>query len=586
MKKTKAEQRAWGKERLPIKWARLGSDMAETYFGKELRRLQRGLKARGRRWVYVPYDQVTDFLGPLSREDPRDLGIVLVENPWKASRRPYHKQKLALILANLRHFALEQARRGISVRHAVTRGPYRTALQPLVGELGPIRVMEPAERELRVDLEPLVKAKALEFIPHEGWLTNREQFFAGAGESPPWRMDSFYRHMRRKTGILMKGGKPEGGKVSFDQENRQPWKGDPAAPSPPTFPKDQIKEEVGRLIEQVFSHHPGRLDLDHLPATVSDAQRLWEWAKKNCLPLFGPYEDAMSARSRGLFHTRLSALLNIHRLIPRNLVTEVERMKIPLASKEGFIRQVLGWREFVRHTHSATDGFRLLPGGEPPVAKAAGDGGYRLWSGKPWPSLKGPQDPDGGAEPNFLDCQSPLPPAYWGEKSGLACLDRVVEDVWAEGYSHHITRLMVLSNLAALLDVRPREITDWFWVAYTDAYDWVVEPNVLAMGTFAVGDLMTTKPYISGAAYIDRMSDFCPDCRFDPQKNCPITNLYWAFLSRHERLLGKNPRLAMPMRSLAGREAGRQKKDRAVFQTLQKLLGAGKAVGPEDLPNI
>jgi len=558
--------------------------MAETCFGKELRKLQRGLKTRGRRWVYVPYDQVTDALGPLSRENPMNLGIVLVENPWKASLRPYHKQKLALILANLRHFGLEQARRGIAVLHVVTRGPYRTALEPLVKELGAIQVMEPAERELRIDLKPLVKEKAIEFIPHEGWLTNRDQFIFGVGESPPWRMDSFYRTMRRETGILMKGGKPEGGRVSFDQQNRLPWKGDPPAPSPPAFPRDPIKEEIGRLIEQVFSHHPGRFDLDHLPGTAPDAQKLWEWAKKNCLPLFGPYEDAMSTRSRGLFHTRLSALLNIHRLIPRNILTEAEKMKIPLASKEGFIRQVLGWREFVRHAHFATDGFRALPGGNPPVAGVPGDGGYRLWAGKPWPSLRGGQDPDGGAEPNFMDCKSPLPPAYWGEKSGLACLDRVVEDVWAEGYSHHITRLMVLANLGTLLDVRPREITDWFWIAYTDAYDWVVEPNVLAMGTFAVGELMTTKPYISGAAYINRMSDFCIDCRFDPKKNCPITHLYWAFLSRHEKLLNKNPRLAMPMRSLAKRGVELQRKDRVIFQTLQKLLAAGKDVRPEDMP--
>ena len=560
--------------------------MAETYFGKELRRLQRGLKPGGRRWVYVPYDQVTDSLGPLSRENPKNLGIVMVENPWKASRRPYHKQKLALILANLRHFALDQARRGVAIRHLVTRGPYRTALEPLSKELGSLQVMEPAERELRADLEPLVKAKRLEFLPHEGWLTTRDQFHSGAGESPPWRMDSFYRHMRRETGLLMKSGKPEGGKISFDPENRLAWKGDPPAPSPPAFPRDPIKEEVGRLIARVFSHHPGRLDLDHLPATASDAQKLWDWAKKNCLPLFGPYEDAMSTRSRGLFHTRLSSLINIHRLIPGNILKEVEKMKNPLASKEGFIRQVLGWREFVRHAHSATDGFRELPGEKPPVARVPGDGGYRIWAGKPWPSLHEPQDPDGGAEPNFLDCKMPLPPAYWGEKSGLACLDRVVEDVWAEGYSHHITRLMILSNLAALLDVRPREITDWFWVAYADAYDWVVEPNVLAMGTFAVGELMTTKPYISGAAYIDRMSDFCAECRFDPRKNCPVTHLYWAFLSRHERLLNKNPRLAMPFRSLTKRGVGLQKKDRAVFKMIQKLLPEGTAVRPEDLSEI
>jgi deoxyribodipyrimidine photolyase-related protein len=558
--------------------------MSKSYFGKELEHVQGSLKPKGRRWIYVPYDQVTDAVGPLSREDSKTLGIVLVENPWKASRRPYHKQKLAVILANLRHFALEQAQRGVAVRHVVAKGPYRTALEPLVKELGPLQAMEPAERELRVDLQPLVEAKVLQVVSHEGWLTTCDQFFSGAGGSPPWRMDSFYRHIRRETGILMRDGKPEGGRVSFDQENRLPWKGDPPAPDPPSFPRDPIKEEVGRLIEQFFPHHPGKLDLDHLPATVSEVQRLWAWAKKNCLPLFGPYEDAMSTRSRGLFHTRLSALLNIHRLIPEKILGDVEKMKIPLTSKEGFIRQVLGWREFVRHVHLTTDGFRNLPSGNPRIAKVPGDGGYQRWRGKSWPSLSGSNDLDGGAEPNVLDCQSPLPPAYWGEKSGLACLDHVVADVWEEGYSHHITRLMVLSNLATLLDVRPREITDWFWVAYADAYDWVVEPNVLAMGTFAVGELMTTKPYISGAAYITRMSDFCPVCNFEPQKNCPITHLYWAFLARHDRLLKKNPRLAMPMRSLAKRGAGLQNKDRAVFKVLQELLSKGKAVGPEDLP--
>ncbi len=294
----------------------------------------------------------------------------------------------------------------------------------------------------------------------------------------------------------------------------------------------------------------------------------------------------MSTLSTGLFHTRLSALLNIHRLTPRNILRDTEKMEIPLASKEGFIRQILGWREFVRHVHLATDGFRRLPGGGPPVAAAPGDGGYRQWRGKPWPSSPHPADPDGGAEPNFLSGETPLPPAYWGQKSGLSCLDRVAADVWAEGYSHHITRLMILANLATLLDVRPREITDWFWVAYTDAYDWVVEPNVLAMGTFAVGGLMTTKPYISGAAYIDRMSDFCRDCRFDPKRNCPITPLYWAFLARHEKLLRENPRMAIPMNSLMKRGKDLQKKERAVFETVQKILAAGEEIGPDDLQKI
>ena len=182
-----------------------------------------------------------------------------------------------------------------------------------------------------------------------------------------------------------------------------------------------------------------------------------------------------------------------------------------------------------------------------------------------------------GAQPLCaLGCDTPLPPAYWGEQSGLACLDTVVSDVWAEGYSHHITRLMILSNLATLLDVRPRELTDWFWVAYTDAYDWVVEPNVLGMGTYALGGLMTTKPYVSGAAYINRMSDYCGLCAFNPKTDCPFASLYWAFLARHEAVLKSNPRLRMPMASLGKRERFAQKAGSGSLQKGQGDPGEGR----------
>jgi deoxyribodipyrimidine photolyase-related protein len=222
-----------------------------SIFGRKV--AEHRVESRERRWLFIPYDQLSDSIGPLAREDPKTLGIVLVETPWKAARRPYHKQKLALILANLRHFALEQAARGVAVRHLVVHGPYRTALEPLISELGTIRMMEPAERELRADLQPIVDAGGLELIPHEGWLTTHDEFREGAGEEPPWRMDAFYRDVRRKTGILMEGAKPTGGKYSFDRENRLPWRGDPRPPAPPTFPLDPIKEEVGRLIESKFS---------------------------------------------------------------------------------------------------------------------------------------------------------------------------------------------------------------------------------------------------------------------------------------------------------------------------------------------
>jgi deoxyribodipyrimidine photolyase-related protein len=535
----------------------------------------------GRRWLFVPEDQLTDRLGPLAREDPRDLGILLVESRWKASLRPYHRQRLALVWANQRWFALEQATRGVAVRYETADGPYRTVLRRLARELGTLRAMEPAEREMRADLAPLVRSGALELLPHEGWLTTREQFRAAVKGKKAWRMDSFYRRVRKATGVLMRDGKPEGGRYSFDPENRLPWKGDPPAVAPPSFPPDPVKEEVAAFVEDECARHPGRLDPDSLPATREDAETLWSWAKRRCLPHFGPYEDAMSVASRTIFHTRISALLNLHRLIPRRVVEEAARLRIPLRSQEGFVRQVLGWREFVRHVHEATDGFRETPSGAPPVAPRPGDGGWARWARRSWKRPRLPSGLDGGAAPSFLEAGEPLPPAFWGAPSGLACLDEVARGVWEEGYGHHITRLMVLSNLATLLGVSPRELTDWFWAAYTDAWDWVVEPNVLGMGTFATGDLMTTKPYVSGAAYIHRMSDYCSGCAFDPKRSCPITPLYWAFLARNRKRLRGNARLRMPLASLGKRGASRRRADAAAFETLRAALGEGRKVEPE-----
>jgi len=537
----------------------------------------------GRRWLFVPYDQLSDRIGPLAKEEPKSLGIVLIETPWKGHRRPYHKQKLALILVNLRHFALEQASRGVAVKHVVAETPYHDVLQELTKEWGPVRVMAPAERELREDLKGLVHSGALTMIPHEGWLTTPEQFRSGAKKGPPWRMDRFYRKVRQDTGILMTKGKPLGGKLSFDSENRLPWKGEPIPPKPPSFPVDPLKEEVRELLEGTFSHHPGRLDMTALPGTAKEAEKLWSWAKRESLPHFGPYEDAMTLRSTGLFHSRVSGLLNIHRLLPSRVIREVLDMDIPLSSKEGFVRQVLGWREFVCHVHNHTDGFRNLPGHNPPVAKQPGDGGYSTWKGSRWKGKSRAKDPDGGAKPSFLSCDNPLPPAFWGEKSGLFCLDHVISCVWAEGYSHHITRLMILANVATLLDVSPRALTDWFWVAYTDAYDWVVEPNVLGMGTYGLGELTITKPYVSGAAYINKMSDYCESCAFNPKKNCPISNLYWAFLNRHEKALQNNPRMKLVLASLRKRGQNRQSEDHRIYSKVKDLLASGEAVTPKSL---
>lgn len=546
-------------------------------FGRALR--ERRSSATPARWLFVPYDQLTRGIGPLARARPADVGVVLVESAWKAARRPYHRQKLALVLANLRHFALELAEAGYAVRHVVAEGPYRSALAPLAEELGPLAVMRPAERELRADLAPLVASGAVEVLPHEGWLTTADQFARAAGD-PPWRMDAFYRLVRKETGILMEAGAPVGGRFSFDAENREPWRGAPPAPEPPPAPADPIKEEVVRLVERRFPRHPGRARADGLAATAADAARLWRFALEECLPSFGPFEDAMSARSSGLFHTRISPLLNLHRLLPADVVRDAAACDAPLPSREGFVRQVLGWREFVRHVHEATDGFRRVAGRRTSTAAAPGDGGFARWSGGALEGAPEPAGLDGGARPSRLGARGAVPPAFWGARSGLACLDRVVADVWREGWSHHITRLMVLSNLATLLAVEPRALTDWFWVAYVDAYDWVVEPNVLGMGTFALGDLMTTKPYVSGSAYLRRMSDYCDGCSFDPRSTCPIGRLYWAFLARHRTELAGNPRLAMPLASLARRSAEEREEDRRTFERVRRSLARGEELRP------
>ncbi len=343
-------------------------------------------RVKGRQWVYVPYDQLTDSVGPLAEEPPAELGIVLVESLWKPQRRPYHKQKLALVLASQRHFALEQARRGVLVHYLTGEAPYSEQLAGAAEELGPLTMMEPAELELREHLADAVARGLLQVRPNELFLTTPAEFEASIGSNPPWRMDRFYRAVRRSSGLLMEGGKPVGGRFSFDGENRKPWKGTPAAPEVPRFVPDEITVEVAELVAERFADHPGELDVELLPVTAEHAEAVWAWAKSSCLPHFGPYEDAMALGSANLFHSRLSPLLNNGRLLARRIVEEAAELDIPIPSKEGFIRQILGWREFMRHVHRATEGFRKLPE---------------------------------GTEPGGLDATAPLPPAFWGEPSGL-----------------------------------------------------------------------------------------------------------------------------------------------------------------------
>ena len=528
---------------------------------------------KSRRWIYIPYDRFTDRTGPLTEQPADKTGIIIVESTAKAHRRPYHKKKLVLLISNMRHFALEQAERGCKVIYYFSPNSHPMALLELQQSLPlpDITVMQPAERELRLDIVEAEKhGLKLNIVPDTTWVSTTEDFVKVYGTYKPGKsyvMDRFYRAQRQNSGILMKNGKPVGGNFSYDAENRKPYKGQPRIPESLTFPPDEITYEVIDFVAREYAHHFGDIAGFDSPVTQVDCDRAWHFGLKHLLPNFGPYEDAMRDDELHLFHSRTSGLINLARLLPARLIADVEHAyqqgHIPLASAEGFIRQLMGWREFMRHIHQQTDGYRFLAKTLPQEGKFQPRNAKSRHSER---SEESPHlhlnaatsvqdDPYAGATPTALSATLPLPAAYWGVKSGLHCLDTVVAQVIHEGWSHHITRLMVLSNLATLCGFSPRELTDWFWFAYIDAYDWVVETNVLGMSTYADGGLTATKPYVSGAAYINRMSNYCGHCQYDPKRStgegsCPFTALYWTFLERNEQVLGNNFRLQMPYRTL------------------------------------
>ncbi|MFM7806894.1 MAG: cryptochrome/photolyase family protein, partial [Planctomycetota bacterium] len=357
-------------------------------------------------WLFVAPDQLHRSLGAMAGAKPGRDGVVLVESREWLSRRPYHRMRVAAILLAQRHFAAECAREGFAVRYLRVHEPMSDALRAFAKAHGPLRATEWAEREMRAEFAAMVAEGLLQVTPHDGWMTARSDFDR-CKRGAQWSMDSFYRAYRSRTGLLMdEAGEPIGGRLSFDTENRKPWKGEPSAPEPPRFPSGALRDEVAATIEQEFAGHPGELDLAALPGSLEECEALWKWALRACLPHFGPFEDAMSLRSRGLFHTRMSPVMNLWRIDARRMVRDVAALKLPIESKEGFIRQIVGWREFVRWVHLATDGFRDAW----PAAAAPGDAGFARWKGEPWkPAGAAPRGIDGGARPAALGPGAPLP---------------------------------------------------------------------------------------------------------------------------------------------------------------------------------
>ena len=468
-------------------------------------------------------DQCSATLASLRDIDPADAVVLMMEVADETSYVKHHKRKIALILSAMRHFAeelreagwtvdyvrLDDADNGGSFTGEIGRAVKRHAIERIrivePGEWRVLKMMEGWEAAFDVPVDILVDDRFVcPILDFQTWAQSRREL----------RMEYFYRDMRRKTGLLMDGDDPEGGQWNLDHDNRKPPKKGVAYPHPMRFEPDAITRQVLALVADRFADHFGSLDGFALPVTDEEARRALSHFVRTALPDFGTYQDAMVTGERFLFHAFLSPALNC------GLLTAIEVCEaaadayqagdVPLNSAEGFIRQIIGWREYIR--------------------------------GMYW--LEMPQLSDA----NALHAKRPLPEFYWTGETGMLCLQQAVISTRDEAYAHHIERLMVLGNFAMLAGVSPQAISDWFLVVYADAYEWVEHPNVLAMSQFADGGRLGSKPYAAGGAYINRMSDYCGRCRYDVKQKtgedaCPFNALYWDFLARQEKRLRGNHRM-------------------------------------------
>lgn len=337
------------------------------------------------------------------------------------------------------------------------------------------------------------------------------------------RLEYFYRELRKRTGILMQDGQPAGGKWNYDSANRQHFDrhGPPWAPPALSFAPDDTTRAVVQLVKREFANHPGDVDSFDWPVTPAQAQQLLEDFIEHRLPLFGPYQDAMWTGEPFLYHSLLASSLNLKLLDPRSVMQAAEaalaRGSTPLACVEGFIRQILGWREYVRGIY---------------------------WSRMP-----------DYAGLNALNADRSLPDFFWTGDTDMACLRESIGQTLQHGYAHHIQRLMVTGLFCLLLGVRPQQVHAWYLAVYVDAVEWVELPNTLGMSQYADGGFLASKPYVATGKYIRRMSNYCDGCRYDPDqahgdKACPFTTLYWDFLARHRDRFARHPRTALQWRNL------------------------------------
>jgi deoxyribodipyrimidine photolyase-related protein len=468
----------------------------------------------------------------------------------------HHKQKIVLVLSAMRHFAEELRGKGFTVDYVELDDPRNSG--SITGELrravtrhrvNRIVATEPGEWRVRRMMQSWAAGLGIPVEVREDtrFLCARSEFEAWVAGKRQLRMESFYRWMRRRTGWLMNGDMPEGGEWNYDAENRRPLPRGTSVPAPRRFDPDETTRKVCDLVATVFPGHFGDLETFGWAVTRADARKALRYFVGHLLPRFGDYQDAMKTNDDFLFHSVLSPYLNPGLLTPREVceaaLESYRRGRAPLNAVEGFVRQILGWREYVRGIY--------------------------------WLKM-----PDYGAG-NFFEARRALPEFYWTGDTRMNCVRHVVDATRRNAYAHHIQRLMITGNFALLAGIDPGAVEEWYLAVYADAYEWVELPNTHGMALYADGGVLASKPYAASGAYINRMSDYCAGCAYDHTARtgpdaCPFNYLYWDFLLRNQKRLKSNPRMALPYRALAKMEAStRSAIVREAASFLASLRGAG-----------
>jgi len=474
--------------------------------------------------VWVMGDQLWQGQSALANHQHHraDVPVLMVESRQHAQQRRYHKQKLILVWSAMRHFAAELKDAGWAVTYEIA-ADFETPLRQWIEQQGitTLQVMQPSDRPFTQFLQALDLPCKLELLPNNHFLWTVDEFETWASDRKRLLMESFYREGRKRSGVLMEGDDPAGGQWNFDKENRKPPKGGLETPDPLVFDLDDVTQAVIETVDAADYPTFGAARPFRWAVTRDQALQVLDHFIATRLETFGPYQDAMVTGEDTMWHALLSPYLNLGLLHPQEVVAAAEQAyrdrDLPLNSVEGFIRQVMGWREYMRGLYWHVD--------------------------------------DDYFDRNWFEHDRPLPDFFWTGETDMNCLHQVIDQVRRTGYGHHIQRLMILANFALIAGLNPQAVEDWFHAAFIDAYDWVMQTNVLGMGLFADGGVLASKPYSASANYVNRMSDYCQGCDYKHTKRtgdgaCPFNYLYWDFLDRHRDKLKSQGRMSFILKNL------------------------------------